>query len=80
MFTVEVITLIAPGKFAVTDFARGTAREAYRRGRRLARLSLLHSPDALAGGHRVLTFLTINRDGRFFKADMVRNNRGNQNV
>ena len=73
IFTAEIIALVAPGKMAVTDFARsGTARETYRHARRLARISLSHRPDAIAPGHRVQTLMVFSRDGKFVTVDSVR--------
>lgn len=73
IFTAEIISLVAPGQMAVTDFARsGTAREMYRHARRLARTSLRHQPRALGAGRRTQTLMVFSRNGKFVATDSVR--------
>lgn len=71
-WSVQVMPLVAPGVLAITDSWSGTAREVYRKGRRIARIALRHRPAALKGGRRVHVIFSIDRNGRFYAVDGVR--------
>ncbi len=64
--------MVAPDCERITDSWSGTAREAYRKGRRIARIALRHRPAALKGGRRVHVIFSIERNGRFYAIDGVR--------